>query len=76
MSDFKCLRCGAVEPMQEKPVPGKLGDTLLSNTCQKCWDEWDENQVMLINENRLNLSVPQHFEMLISEMKIFLNIAG
>lgn len=72
MSTFKCTRCGSTEPMHESPVPGKLGQTMLAHTCDKCWNDWDNMQVMLINEHRLNLAIMQHYEMLIGEMRKFL----
>ena len=68
----QCTRCGSTEQMTESPVPGKLGEKLVHRTCQKCWDEWDDARVMLINEHRLNLAVPQHFEVLMGEMRTFL----
>ena len=69
MSQFTCLRCGKNEAMSASPVPGKLGQKLLERTCAACWHDWDEAQVMLINEHRLNLAIAQHYEVLIGEMK-------
>ena len=75
MSDFSCKRCQKTDhQMSDSPVPGKLGKILQANTCSDCWQEWDEAQVMLINEHRLNLAVAQHYEMLINEMKTFLKL--
>lgn len=77
MSDFTCSRCGRHdEQMEKSPLPGKLGEQLHTHTCNACWEEWDEAQVMLINEHRLNLAVAQHYEMLISEMNAFLKLAS
>jgi Fe-S cluster biosynthesis and repair protein YggX len=39
-----------------------------------CWDEWKETQVKLINEYRLNVVDPKHFERLMQEMRTFLNL--
>jgi Fe-S cluster biosynthesis and repair protein YggX len=57
--------------MGEKPLGGKLGTLIQENVCPRCWEEWDHYQVILLNEYRLNLAIPQHYEALIQEMKRF-----
>ena len=72
---FTCKRCGAGQPqLEKKPLGGKLGAEVLANICGNCWSEWDAMQIKIINEYRLNLAVPQHFDMLVDEMKNFLRL--
>jgi len=66
---FQCSRCGNTEPqLEEKPLGGKLGERIQQNVCAPCWEEWDQQQLMIINEYQLNMAVPQHFDMLVAEM--------
>lgn len=70
---FQCSRCGADGPqIDDKPLGGKLGEEIVANVCERCWSEWDEVQLKIINEYRLNLAIPQHFDMLVDEMRNFL----
>jgi Fe-S cluster biosynthesis and repair protein YggX len=72
---FKCVRCGSDGPqLARKPLGGQLGERVLRSVCQACWTEWDATQLKIINEYRLNLAVPQHFDMLVDEMLNFLNL--
>ncbi len=58
--------------MEAKPLGGTLGEEVLERVCQNCWNEWDEVQLKIINEYRLNLAVPQHYDMLVDELKNYL----
>lgn len=70
---FQCKRCNSDGPrIERKPLGGKLGETVMEAVCARCWAEWDELQLKIINEYRLNLAVPQHFDMLVDEMSNFL----
>lgn len=72
---FACSRCGKSEPrITQKPLGGKLGQEVADRVCGDCWTEWDELQLKIINEYRLNLAVPQHFDMLVEEMRNFLGL--
>lgn len=72
---FVCKRCGAnTGQLDKKPLGGQLGNIVLANICSFCWSEWDAVQIKIINEYRLNLAVPQHFDMLVDEMKNFLKL--
>lgn len=72
---FRCQRCGKEnQPLSEKPLGGKLGEEIRSRICAQCYAEWEQVQVMILNEYRLNLAIPQHYEVLVQEMKKFLNL--
>lgn len=42
--------------------------------CPKCWAEWREYRVMVINEMRLDLSLPDHRKALRKNEKIFVGV--
>ncbi len=75
MATITCSRCGATaEPMAECDLGGKLGETILAHTCPACWKQWEQQRVMVINEYRLNLGNPAHFDTLLRAMKEFLRL--
>ena len=41
-----------------------------------CWEDWKGTQVKLINEYRLNVTDPVHFDRLMTEMTAFLSLRG
>ena len=55
-----CIKLGPnQEAMDFPPFPGELGERIFSNVSKKSWATWLEQQKMLVNENRLNLSDPE-----------------
>ena len=44
------------EGLDFPPYPGELGKRLWENVSKEAWKSWLEQQKMLVNENRLNLS--------------------
>ncbi len=42
--------------------------------CNKCWAEWKEYQVMVINEMRLDLSMSDHRKVLKKHEKVFAGV--
>lgn len=42
--------------------------------CNKCWNEWKEYRVMVINELRLDMSMPDHRKVLKKNEKIFVGV--
>lgn len=72
---FRCARCGKEGPrLAQKPLGGKLGEEIMEKVCAQCYGEWEQVQVMILNEYRLNLAIPQHYEVLLAEMRKFLNL--
>jgi Fe-S cluster biosynthesis and repair protein YggX len=77
MTKVSCSRCGSTaEGLERAPLPGTPGQHVLEQTCESCWDEWKGVQVKLINEYRLNVVDPDHYDRLIVEMAAFLNLRG
>ncbi|MGB8855080.1 MAG: oxidative damage protection protein [Burkholderiales bacterium] len=44
------------EALDFPPYPGELGKRIFENVSKEAWKQWLEQQKMLVNENRLNLS--------------------
>jgi Fe-S cluster biosynthesis and repair protein YggX len=76
MPEVKCLRCGETRPALERPpYPDALGRRIAENICAACWEEAKRMQVMVINENRLDLSDPRAQEILERSTRDFLGLA-
>jgi Fe-S cluster biosynthesis and repair protein YggX len=76
MEQITCSRCGSLaNGLENCPLPGSHGALVLEQTCGNCWNEWKEMQVKLINEYRLDVLEPGHFDRLMQEMRTFLNLS-
>ena len=54
------------------PWPGALGRRIFDHIGREAWAEWQAQQTMLINENRLSPLDPKHRAILEGEMEKFL----
>ncbi|MEZ5439030.1 MAG: oxidative damage protection protein [Lysobacteraceae bacterium] len=54
------------------PWPGALGRRIFDHIGREAWSEWQAQQTMLINENRLSPLDPKHRAILEAEMEKFL----
>lgn len=70
-----CVRCGRSAPqLDAPPIPSELGRVIQEKTCARCWEEWTETEVKVINELRLNLTDPKAHEILERHMREFLGL--
>ena len=75
MAEITCLRCDrTVEGFARSPLPGPHAAELEAHTCPNCFEDWMGQEVMLINEYKLDLSVPKNQAMLNTEMARFLKL--
>lgn len=75
MTKIKCSRCGEEkEGLQEAPFENELGEKLVEQTCEECWKAWVSQQLMLMNEYRLDPLNDEHNRFLDEEMQKFLNL--
>ena len=75
MPTIACGRCDQTkEQLDEPPMGGPLGQTVVETICSDCWGEWKETSARLINHYGLNLSVPEHRKELRRAMKEFLEL--
>ncbi len=72
-----CTRCGEQKAgLAEPPLAGELGQQLLANVCQDCWNAWFEQSVLVINHYGLNPAIREQRLQLYDAMKEFLGLAG
>ena len=75
MRSIACRRCkNEAEGFDEAPLPGAVGAELFEHTCQPCFRDWMNTEVMIINEYRLDLGQPHNQELLNIEMSKFLSL--
>ncbi len=68
-----CCRCRREAPVLARPpYPGELGAELVERVCADCWAEWQQVEVMVINELQLNFMDPRAQETLVQHMREFL----
>jgi Fe-S cluster biosynthesis and repair protein YggX len=53
------------------PYPGAKGKDIFENVSQKAWQEWQQQQTMLINEKQLSMMDAEHRRYLQAEMEKF-----
>lgn len=51
---------------------GELGEQIRSRTCGDCWAEWQQAEVMVINELKLNFMDPKSQDVLAKHLREFL----
>jgi Fe-S cluster biosynthesis and repair protein YggX len=68
-----CSRCGLVEApaLPRAPLPGPMGKEIQQRVCADCWAAWQNMEVMVINELRLNFMDPKAQETLEKQMRRF-----
>lgn len=71
-----CARCERPQApaLEGRVYPGALGAAIVQRVCRDCWAEWQQMEVMVINELRLNFMDPQSQEILTSQMREFLGL--
>lgn len=42
--------------------------------CNKCWTEWKEYRIMVMNEMRLDMSMPDHRKVMKKHEKVFAGV--
>ena len=55
-----CSRCQLTGEAiaEDSAVPDELSRQIRERICQRCWKEWEDMEVMVINELRLNFIDP------------------
>lgn len=72
----RCCRCGIVgAQLAAPPFKTELGQQIMDNVCQACWQEWIGMGVKVINELRLDFANPAASEVYDAHMKEFLQLS-
>jgi Fe-S cluster biosynthesis and repair protein YggX len=72
-----CVRChqpGEPPEARRVPFPAAVKEKVVGAICSTCWREWEDMEVKVINEYRLNFLDPQHRAMLQRACLEFLNL--
>lgn len=74
----KCVKLGTEAPgLNAPPFPGPLGEEIYQKVSAAAWSQWKEDlMIKIINEYRLNMANPDDYEMLLKQMRAFLNLDG
>ncbi len=76
-TDVDCVRCGLTAPAATGVFyAGELGDQIRAEICTNCWAEWKQNEVMVINELKLNFMDPKSQDILAEQARVFLQLNG
>jgi Fe-S cluster biosynthesis and repair protein YggX len=60
--------------LKKAPLAGKIGQIILENVSEEAFNEWLEDQIKIINEERLDLSEEKAQRRLFEAMVAYLNI--
>ena len=70
---LQCKRCRRnAEALEAPPLPGAVGAEVHAQVCADCWAAWQQAEVMVINELKLNFMDPASQEVLERHMREFL----
>lgn len=62
------------EGLDEPPMFGKVGQEVFEHASREAWAEWQEMQLKIVNEYRLDLSDKEARKMLTKQMRVFLGL--
>ena len=71
-----CKKMGKELPgLEQPPFEGDLGEMIFAEVSKEAWALWnDDMMIKVINEYRLNLADEDHHNVLLNQMKAFLNL--
>jgi len=74
-NEITCSRCARTAPPAQKVTyGGKLGEEIRTNVCADCWTEWQNMEVIVINELRLDFMDPKSLEVLTKKLREFFQL--
>lgn len=77
MTTIICSRCRQQRSAAEEvPYAGELGAQIQQHVCESCWSEWQQAEVIVINELRLDFMDPKANDILVQHMREFLGLDG
>jgi Fe-S cluster biosynthesis and repair protein YggX len=61
--------------LDSPPFEGELGQQIFENISQEAWNSWSGDlMIKVINEYRLNLADKEHYQVLLEQMKAYLQL--
>ena len=73
-SGARCQKAGGGQGAKRVPSGPALKEKLAASFCASGWKEWEEAEIKVINEYRLNFVEPEHRKMLQRACLEFLNL--
>lgn len=74
-TDITCSRCNRTAPPAQKiTYGGKLGAQIRAHVCNDCWSEWQNMEVIVINELRLDFMDPKSVDKLTKHLQEFFSL--
>ncbi len=69
----QCVKLGKeAEGLERQTYPGDMGKRIFDNISAEAWQQWMQQQTMIINEYRLTPIDPKHRQMIEKHMLQFL----
>ncbi|MBT3347662.1 MAG: oxidative damage protection protein [Thiotrichales bacterium] len=69
----ECVKLGReAEGLERAPYPGDIGERIFNHISIEGWKQWQQQQTILINENRLNMAESKARKFLEEQMEEFL----
>lgn len=63
--------------LERAPFSGELGTEIFNRVSARAWKEWqDDMMIKVINEYRLNMADPEHYQRLLQQMRAFLGLSS
>ena len=71
-----CKKLGReAEGLENAPFAGELGLEIFNSISREAWSDWSENMMIkIINEYRLNLAEKDQYDVLLKQMRAYLNL--
>ena len=70
----RCQKSGESPEAKRIPFGPALKEKIAASVCSSCWKEWEEMEIKVINEYRLNFMEPEHRKMIQKACLEFLNL--
>jgi Fe-S cluster biosynthesis and repair protein YggX len=75
MADVTCSRCGQTRgALPAPPLAGERGQKVQQRVCAQCWQEWLDQQTLLINHYGIQVADPAQRRQLYPVMAEFLKL--
>ena len=72
----RCGRAGDAPPPHRVPFTSAAKEKVRLSICSSCWREWEDMEIKVINEYRLNFLEPEHRAMLQKACLEFLTLSA
>lgn len=60
--------------LEKVPFSGEIGEKIFEHISEEAWAAWQNIQLKIINEYRLNMGDKDDYQTLIQQMLLFLNL--